>query len=276
MSVPPIPPPLAQLGRRRFSFYPAIVNIKHNEWVYQSATWADVLVRNTKTNEELAVPRRYLGEISSVEAPVMIVGLLKELEYRAGAVWPAQRRVIEMPRAVNDSPRARPADSPHAPAPVIGIRLESPARSRLGKVAIAGVAIGLSGCVLAISLFRGGVLASRAFYSPALQSAAVLTPQDDYSAVVRKLGKPARERWRVSALNAMPDRAFHEKPDGSARREYCLLVYPQRGVYIILMGRDRSDMRYIGALDRRWNAVNTVELPGYGNTRDLLEHLPQF
>jgi hypothetical protein len=63
-----------------------------------------VLVRNTKTNEEVSVPRRYLGEISRVDAPVMIVGLLAELEYRAGAVWPAERRVIEMPRAVNDGP----------------------------------------------------------------------------------------------------------------------------------------------------------------------------
>lgn len=260
MSVPPIPPPLAQLGTRRFSFYPAILNIKHNEWVYQSATWADVLVRNTKSNEEIAVPRRYLGEISSVEAPVMIVGLLKELEYRAGAVWPAERRVIEMPRAVNDSPRLRPPDPSRVPAPVIGIRLENPSKSRLGKVAIAGVAIGLSGCVLAISLYRGGVIATRAFYSPAFQTAVVLTPHDDYFSIERKLGKPARERWREEL----------------GEREYRLLAYPQRGVYIILMGRDRSEMRYIGALDRRWNPVNTVELPGYGNTYDLLKHLPRF
>ena len=83
MAVPPIPPPLAQLGRRAFSFYPAILNAGHNEWVYRSATWSDVLVRNTKTNEEVSVPRRYLGEISRVDAPVMIVGLLAELEYRA-------------------------------------------------------------------------------------------------------------------------------------------------------------------------------------------------
>ena len=125
MAVPPIPPPLAQLGRRPFSFYPAILNAGHNEWVYRSATWSDVLVRNTKTNEEVSVPRRYLGEISRVDAPVMIVGLLAELEYRAGVVWPAERRVIEMPRAVNDAPRPRLAQSPAARAPVVGIRLES-------------------------------------------------------------------------------------------------------------------------------------------------------
>ena len=107
MAVPPIPPPLAQLGGRPFSFYPAILNAGHNEWIYRSATWSEVLVRNTKTNEEVSVPRRYLGEISRVDAPVMIVGLLAELEYRSGVVWPAERRVIEMPRAVNDAPRPR-------------------------------------------------------------------------------------------------------------------------------------------------------------------------
>ena len=30
----------------------------------------------------------------------MIVGLLKELEFKAGKVWPYERRVIEMPRAL--------------------------------------------------------------------------------------------------------------------------------------------------------------------------------
>ena len=65
------------------------------------------MVRNTKTNEEVSVPRRYLGEISPVDAPVMIVGLMAELEFRTGVVWPAERRVIEMPRAVNDAPRPR-------------------------------------------------------------------------------------------------------------------------------------------------------------------------
>src|ERR1700733_8692190 len=125
MAVPPIPPPLAQLGRRPFSFYPAILDAGHNEWVYRSATWSDVLVRNTKTNEEVSVPRRYLGEISRVDAPVMIVGLLAELEYRAGVVWPAERRVIQMPRAVNDGPRPPWGRTPAARAPVVGIRLEN-------------------------------------------------------------------------------------------------------------------------------------------------------
>src|SRR6266567_6130049 len=64
MAVPPAPPPLEQLGPRPFSFYPAIGNIAHNEWLYQRATWSEVQVRNTKTLEEIWVPRRLVGEIS--------------------------------------------------------------------------------------------------------------------------------------------------------------------------------------------------------------------
>ncbi len=252
MAVPPIPPPLAQLGRRPFSFYPAILNAGHNEWGYRSATWSDVLVRNTKTNDEFSVPRRYLGDISRVDAPVMIVGLLAELEYREGLVSPAQCRVIEMPLAVNDSPRRRMAPSPAVRAPVVGIRLESARTSRVGKVVVGGVAIGVAGCVLAISLFRGGIIATRAFYAPVVRVDLPLTPEDDYAAVIRALGQPAAERWG---------------------QPYQLLAYPQRKLYVILMGPERGDARYIGAMDWNWHPAHTVDLAGHGSSYALLRRL---
>src|SRR6266480_572766 len=101
MSIPPIPPPLEHLGARPFSFYPAILNIEHNEWLFRKATWSEVLVYNVKTSEEIWIPRRFMGEVSRIEDPVVIVGLVKELEYRGGGILPHQRRVIEMPRWVN-------------------------------------------------------------------------------------------------------------------------------------------------------------------------------
>ena len=259
MAVPPIPPPLAQLGRRPFSFYPAILDAGHNEWVYRSATWSDVLVRNTKTNEEVSVPRRYLGEISSVDAPVMIVGLLVELECRAGVVWPAERRVIEMPRAVNDGPRPRMTKSPAARAPVVGIRLESERTSRVGRVVVGGVAIGVAGCVLAISLFRGGVVATRAFYAPSVEENLPFSSQDDRAAVLRIWGKPAAERSSWVA--------------GS---QFELLAYPRRGLYVILMGHESSDARYIGAMDWNWHPAHAVDVTGYGSSYGLLRRLPRF
>jgi hypothetical protein len=261
MAIPPIPPPLAQLGGQPFSFYPAILNAGHNEWIYRSATWSEVLVRNTKTNEEVSVPRRYLGEISRVDAPVMIVGLLAELEYRSGAVWPAERRVIEMPRAVNDGPRPRFARPPAEGAVVVGIRLENDGNSRVGKLVLGGVALGVAGCVLAISLFRGGVIATRAFYAPALQVDLPLEGYDDHAAVVRKLGPPASERW-----SSLPPYA----------EQYELLAYPQRRLYVILMGRERADVRYIGAMDWNWHPAHAVRFSDNGSSLGLLRRLPKF
>ncbi len=247
MAVPPIPPPLAQLGGRPFSFYPAILNAGHNEWIYRSATWSEVLVRNTKTNEEVSVPRRYLGEISRVDAPVMIVGLLAELEYRSGAVWPAERRVIEMPRAVNDASTAAHCAIAAAERVVVGIRLESDSNSRVGKLVLGGVALGVAGCVLAISLFRGGVIATRAFYAPFTQADLPLDSRRRSRRGGARAGSAAVERWR-SGWRPI--------------EQYELLAYPQRGVYVILMGRDRGDARYIGAMDWNWRPVHVVELAG--------------
>ena len=260
MPGPSIPPPIAQLGRRSFSFYPAILNIRHNEWVYQSATWSEVLVRNTGSNEIVSIPRRYVGDVSRVEAPVMIVGLLAELEYRAGAACPAKRRVIQMPLAVNDSFAARPAQARTEPAPVIGIRLEDGAHFRIPKLVVGGVALGVAGCVLAISLFRGGVVASRAFYAPSPQQDLGLTGADDFQSVLRSLGPPARDAWQTDARGS----------------EFHILWYPRHRVYVVLMGRTAGQLRYIGALDRNWRPVQTVALPGQGNSRALLASLHRF
>ena len=115
LSIPPIPPALENMGTRPFSFYPPVVGVEHNEWTYKQATWSEILVTNTKTANEVWVPRRFLGEVSRVDEPVMIVGLKRELEYRAGSLWPHERRVIEMPKAVNDYARPPLEETPSAP-----------------------------------------------------------------------------------------------------------------------------------------------------------------
>ena len=135
---------------------------------------------------------------------------------------------------------------------VIGIRLESDRTSRVARVAIGGVALGVAGCVLAISLFRGGVIATQAFYAPMTQVDLPLTPLDDRAAVVRALGEPADDRWLSRS-----DQQFE------------LLAYPQRRLNVILMGRDRADARYIGAMDGNWRPV-------HGSSYGLLRRLPKF
>jgi hypothetical protein len=133
MASPPIPPVLGNLVNRPFSFYPAIRGIRHNQWAFLRATWSEMLVVNRKTGEEISIPRRWVGEVSVVDDPVVIVGLLRELEYREGAVWPCQRRVIEMPVAVGEARVPSPIESGpvrQTPAQVVEIRLE-PRRIRL-------------------------------------------------------------------------------------------------------------------------------------------------
>jgi hypothetical protein len=134
MISPPIPPSLSRLGSRPFSFYPAIGNVRHNQWVYRRATWSEILVVNSRGGEELWVPRQFVGEVSAVDDPVVILGLTRELEYRHGVVTPVERRLIQMPAAVGASrgpSPVSPADHQRPrPAPVVGIRLESPRRKR--------------------------------------------------------------------------------------------------------------------------------------------------
>jgi hypothetical protein len=260
MSGPSIPPPFEPLAHRPFSFYPPILNIQHNEWRFRRATWSEILVVNTKTGEELWISRRFVGEVSQIDEPVMLLGLTKELEYKAGQVLPHVRRVIEIPRAVNDSIPVRTEPAPQT-APVVGIRLESGTESRIGKLILAVVAIGIFGCVLLISFFRAGRDGSRIAYSPILQSELPLTAADDYYAVVRSLGKPASDQWRSE----------------EGEMQFRVLRYPDRGIAAILMGTERSKETYIGSLDlKTWRPVHSVSLPGSKNTRSMLQSLPRF
>src|ERR1035441_7631292 len=106
MASPPIPPQLDRLITRPFSFYPPIVGVEHNEWLYKKASWSEILVVNCKNGEEIWISRRYVGDVSRVDDPVLIVGLKYELEYKGGMVVPLQRRVIEMPVAGGGRPDA--------------------------------------------------------------------------------------------------------------------------------------------------------------------------
>jgi len=115
-------------------------------------------VANSRTGEEIWVPRQFVGEISAVDDPVVILGLTRELEYRDGKVTPVERRVIEMPLAVggNRGPAAVPQVDRKRPqpAPVIGIRLESPRRKRWLKWLGGALAFTILICVLLANALR--------------------------------------------------------------------------------------------------------------------------
>ena len=254
-----MPPGFEQIGNRTFSFYPPVLNVEHNEWHYRKATWSEVLVVNAKSGLEVWIPRLYIGAFSRVDEPVVIVGLTKELEYKGGQVWPYVRRVIEMPRAVNDSfrpPLEEPASTPK-PASVVGIRTESGTESRIWRLLVAALAVGIAACLIVITVLRSGRDGSRIVYTPVVQSDLDLTAQDDYFAIVRKLGPPAQDRWRAE----------------EGEMQYRLLHYPDRGVNVILMGSERGKALYIGAVDMQGRPAHAISLPGGKTTYSILRSL---
>jgi hypothetical protein len=256
MSIPVLPPPFDQIGNRRFSFYPAIVGIEHNEWTLRKATWSEVLVANSKNAEEIWIPRRFIGEVSRTDEPVMILGLVKEVEYKAGQVIPHIRRIIEMPKAVNDAYRPAVATEVQAPAPVVGIRLDSGAERRIGRLILWALGLGTLMCLAVVVLFRAD-RNPRINYTAVLQSEIGLNPSDDYFAVLRQLGTPAADRWRSD----------------EGTMQYRVLDYPDRGFSVVLMGAEREKALYIGAVDRNWRIVDSVTLRGGTNTAALLRAL---
>lgn len=250
----PVPPSIEQLGNRPFSFYPAILGVDHNEWSFRRATWSEMLVFNRTTGQEVWIPRRFIGEVSRIDEPVVIVGLSKELEYRGGMVVPHERRVIEISRAVNDVVRPAPETALPRPAPVIAVRLEPGAESRAGRLLLTGIAAGILLCIAAVTVLSWG--SRRVVYRPVMQSDLAFTGNDDYFSVANRLGPPAEDKWR---------------PDQS-ELQYRRLSYPKLGLSIILMGSDRKEAHYVGALDNQWRVVHAVDR----NTEALLRNLKRF
>jgi hypothetical protein len=260
MASPPIPPSLDHLVTRPFSFYPPIIGIEHNEWLFRKATWSEIQVVNCKTSNEIWIPRRFIGEVSRIDDPVLIVGLNMEIEYKGGAVWPYQRRVIQMPMAVGAPPPSPPAAPDRSsPAPIVGIRLERSDKAVFKMIGIAvAVAIGLY--IVAVNLNRVGELRQRTVtYTASDQSFLELSSRDDFTAVAQKLGPPASDRSReVGTI------------------EYRAMGYPDRRYTVILMGVDARSARYIGVMDDNWKPVHSVEMHGGGTTLSMLRNLNRF
>ncbi|MBK9170674.1 MAG: hypothetical protein IPM24_24865 [Bryobacterales bacterium] len=259
MTPPPAPPPpFDQLAHRPFSFYPPIVNIEHNSWVFGRATWSETMVINTKTNEEVWIPRRFLGKVSQVDEPVVIVGLTRELESRSGAVVPHHRRVIEMPVAVN-APRGV-APVVEQAAPVVNIRLE-PGESRIGRLILGALLVGVLATVAVVVVTSHSTLRPRIVFTAKDQAFLELRYSDGYYSVVEKLGPPAETRSRQAGGDIF----------------YQILAYPDRAYSVVLMGSDEKVLHYIGAVDQNWRPVHHVRIPGGGgDSAALLRNLKRF
>lgn len=248
-------PEFEQLLDRPFSFYPPVLNIEHNEWKLLEATWSEILVHNTKTDLEIWVPRRFVGQASQIEKPVMIVGLNKEIEYTAGIIRPHEKRVLNLPRASSGPPPAAAGTIP-TPAMIGGVRLGGGPDSKIAWLVGGVLVLGLLAAFVGVSLSRN----DRFEFKAVMQEDLGFGAQDDYFAVVRKLGTPANDRWK----------------EPSTEMQYRALTYPDRHLTIIFMGTERKNELYIGAFNDEWRPVHTVTHAGRGNTRSLLDRLQRF
>jgi hypothetical protein len=266
MSTPPAPPQ-AELFDRPFSFFPPIHGVKHNEWRLKEATWSEMVVRNTAEDIEVAIPRRYFGEVSETDKPVMIVGLKQELEYRMGTVWPVRKPVLEMPAPVMSPPASppgeQPADELRGIAAVLGISRER-TDTRITRL-ILSTFLGLGALLLVVWAVIRFTPQTRPSFVARDQSYLELTRDDDYFAVVRKLGPPAEDRWRPN----------------SGELQYRALYYPDRGYAVILMGPKKEEARYIGAMGlgpdgKGWTPLHSIEYARGAGTMGILRTLPKF
>lgn len=226
MAIPPPPTTLETLGNRRFAFYPPILNIHRNEWLFRQATWSELLVVNAQSGCEVCIPRRFLGEVSRIEEPTLIVGLTKELEYRDGAVWPHARRVIEMPIAVGAENLTVPRDR-KGPAAVVRISLHSREDTGKSRAFVSAAVIGVVGVLVVAGVVGQSQGRIRTRVVPDV-SYRDLRPGDDAAMVERILG-PTLEDWDATA--------------GQLR-----LPYPRRGYTVVLSGRSRELARYTGVI----------------------------
>jgi len=255
MDSQPLPAPLEHLATRPFAFYPPIVGIEHNEWEYRQSTWSEIAVVNRKTAQEIWIPRRYFGEVSSVEDPVLIAGLTRQLEYTAGMLHPYKQRLVRMP-ASSGKPGNTPAERLE---PFKGLRMGTSDR-RIVKMMSIVVGCAILVCVLVVFGFNFGALKSRNIILKATDQAyTLLNSRDDHFGVVSKIGSTPFER--------SVDRGG---------MQYLALDYPQRQYTVILMGMDIKTVTYIGTMNKDWQPVHFVQIRSGGDTEALLRAVAKF
>ncbi len=253
------------LSGKKFSFYPAIRNFEHNEWTFERATWSEALVINIQGGQEVWIPRNYIGRVSSADEPVLIVGLSRELEFKAGAVWPHRKTVVEMPAL----PAPRHSDDPGrtSAAPASGGPATSETESKVGRFVVGALAIALAACGLLVTAFSDGIPNPLDWFRQVATDTADqrylgLNSADGYHDTVVKVGEPEKEQWLTTK---------------EAQVQFQLLWYTSRSYAVVMLGSSRGDARYIGTIhtpSRR--LLDSVRLPGGGSTASMLRNLPDY
>lgn len=244
-----LPSPLDTLCGRSFSFFPPILNLPHNQWRYRESTWSEFSVINTASGEEIWIPRIFLGEISLIDEPVAIVGLRRELEWKAGTISAVRRTVIEMPLAVNDVGLMNDVRRPQrqaSTAPVIPIRLEPPARVRRGRKIGVAVMLGAVGMTFVADVARQVDWQRRAEAFRFARAWRRISPGDTFHTVVTKVGTPSG------------DKAF----TNTEGLRFRVLSWPRRQLRIVLMATGSEEEHYLGTVDGDGQVLQFVQVSG--------------
>ena len=172
---------------------------------------------------EVWIPRRFVGEVSRIDDPVLIVGLNRELEYQ-------RRGGLAATSGASSRCRWRSAASARAPAGAGTHRARAHRRHPAGIQRQADLQAdwrraGRCGS----SLYRrrdtsiGWAICGSATWSSRTkdQQFLDLTSRDDYLAIVQKLGLPASDRWQSERHHPVPRAGLsrpqvHRHPDGRA------------------------------------------------------------
>jgi hypothetical protein len=258
MAPTPLEQPFDHMAARSFSFFPPIVGIEHNEWLLRQVNWSEVLVVNKATNQELWIPRRYFGQASMIEDPVLIVGLTREMEYQGGMLRPYKQRLIKMPSGPPAHAESAGGKDHAADSSVMRVRSESSDKRAFRLI---GMAVGcalLIWVVGAVAL-RVGFISQRIVITTRDQTFQTLTGRDDRFEIVKKIGQPGFDRF---------------KEVGSI--QYEALSYPDRKYTVILAGQDVRTLAYIGTVDDNWRPVHFVNLHTGGSTESLLQTMERF
>ena len=247
-----LPGLLGLTAGRSFSLYPPILGVAHNEWRFRRATWSEFIIVNTHSGDEVCIPRSFIGDVSA-NAPTVIVGLRREMEWRDGIAVPYRRPVVELPVAVNDFV---PAPRHSRPAPVVNIRLESRPPAITGRKAVVFVMLGIVASAVVADVAYPGGMRDRIDAMRISRSWQQLKPGDDYTAVIDKLGAPAAQRTYVEVGGSV----------------FFSLDYPRLHFTAVLEGQTEADAHYVGTLDARGRIL--------GGTPDsdaaLLRSIPRF
>lgn len=259
MAPTPLEQPFDHMAARPFSFFPPIVGIEHNEWLLRQVNWSEVLVANEATNQELWIPRRFFGQASMTEDPILIVGLTRELEYQGGMLRPFKQRLIKMPTgpAAPTATPDGPADRKAASA-MMHVRSESSDKRAFKLI---GIVVGCAMLiwVLGAVALRVGFVSQRIVITTKDQTFQTLTSRDDRYEIVKKIGQPGFDRF---------------KEVGTIQFE--ALSYPDRKYTVILAGQDTRTLAYIGTVDDNWRPVHFVTFRTGGSTESLLQTIARF